>query len=194
MVLCFIENSHIFIKRAFFGFDVAVAVAVASLRFVRLFVCYVTTCGRHCEGGGGSSKNCMRQRAASNSYDYHNLYGLGDLRQAAAAAASAALGRATTRTRTRTKAKETENREQKEQLLKTEQESREEIFCCVAGDVFRAASCFSNACGAHGAAHLTNAKYVDLGTPRHLRVLKITYIYTEGSESKRGKVGRGPLS
>lgn len=96
-------------------------------------------------------------------------------------------------TRTRTKAKETENREQKEQLLKTEQESREEIFCCVAGDVFRAASCFSNACGAHGAAHLTNAKYVDLGTARHLRVLKITYIYTArvrvrggGVEGKRG--------
>lgn len=92
---------------------------------------------------------------------------------------------------------ETENREQKEQLLKTEQESREEIFCCVAGDVFRAASCFSNACGAHGAAHLTNAKYVDLGTARHLRVLKITYIhiYSE-SESERGRGRRveGPLS
>lgn len=98
-------------------------------------------------------------------------------------------------TRTRTKAKETENREQKEQLLKTEQESREEIFCCVAGDVFRAASCFSNACGAHGAAHLTNAKYVDLGTARHLRVLKITYIYTARVRVRGGGGGvEGPLS
>lgn len=87
-------------------------------------------------------------------------------------------------TRTRTKA---ENREQKEQLLKTGQESREEIFCCVAGDVFRAASCFSNACGAHGAAHLTNAKYVDLGTARHLRVLKITYIYTARVRVRGGR-------
>lgn len=95
-------------------------------------------------------------------------------------------------TRTRTKA---ENREQKEQLLKTEQESREEIFCCVAGDVFRAASCFSNACGAHGAAHLTNAKYVDLGTARHLRVLKITYIYTARVRVRGGGGGvEGPLS
>lgn len=55
--------------------------------------------------GVAARQNCMRQRAASNSYDYHNLYGLGDLRQAAAAAAaSAALGRATTRTRTKAKA------------------------------------------------------------------------------------------
>lgn len=141
---------------------------------------------------GGSSKNCMRQRAASNSYDYHNLYGLGDLRQAAAAAAaSAALGRA--RNQNQNKSKGIRNREQKEQLLKTEQESREEIFCCVAGDVFRAASCFSNACGAHGAAHLTNAKYVDLGTARHLRVLKITYIYTARVRVRGGGV-EGPLS
>lgn len=128
----------------------------------------------------------MRQRAASNSYDYHNLYGLGDLRQAAAAAAaSAALGRA--RNQNQNKSKSIRNREQKEQLLKTEQESREEIFCCVAGDVFRAASCFSNACGAHGAAHLTNAKYVDLGTARHLRVLKITYIHTARVRVKGGR-------
>lgn len=162
---------------------------------VRSFVCLLCNAAMRLVGGsareGGSSKNCMRQRAASNSYDYHNLYGLGDLRQAAAAAA---LGRA--RNQNQNKSKGKRNRKQKEQQQKPQQENREEIFC-VAGDVFRAASCFSNACGAHGAAHLTNAKYVDLGTARHLRVLKIIYIhiYREREWDLTGQRGKGgPLN
>lgn len=83
------------------------------------------------EGGGGSSKNCMRQRAASNSYDYHNLYGLGDLRQAAAAAAaSAALGRARNQNQNKSK----RNREQRTERAATKDRARESrrnlLLCC----------------------------------------------------------------
>lgn len=82
---------------------------------------------------GGSSKNCMRQRAASNSYDYHNLYGLGDLRQAAAAAASAALGRA--RNQNQNKSKGIRNREQKTETERAAakdraRESRRNLLLC----------------------------------------------------------------
>lgn len=90
---------------------------------LQLCLCACSLCNaamRHVGGmGGGSSKNCMRQRAASNSYDYHNLYGLGDVRQAAKAAKAAA-------------AAEPEQKQKKQKQKERRQpEKREEIFCAL---------------------------------------------------------------
>lgn len=99
---------------------------------VRSFVCLLCNAAMRLVGGsareGGSSKNCMRQRAASNSYDYHNLYGLGDLRQAAAAAA---LGRARNQNQNKSKGKRNWKQKTERATAKARaRESRRNLLRC----------------------------------------------------------------